>query len=576
MPRFESIGILRPARQGLLVVVLAAGTYSHAQEAPSTQPGESPSALQPIPSNQPSPPTFEEPMSPREATLERRVQQLEQMVQQLMQSQGAGTSPAVGPGADTTTASPRTTGLDVGSAASTNPPTSNSSPGTAQPDVGSAASANAPSASGGVAAPGQSLPPNPPPSSRFAAPATLESKKVNAKFGPGFELRSDDDEYILQFHNLTQFEYRGYKQSDHDSERDSFLIPRQWWMFSGRITRPIGYFVSFANGFDTISMLDVFMDFDFDPRLRLRAGRFKAPFTYEFFVEPVQSLIQPERSIFFNNFGQNRDNGVMAYGRLFQNTFDYAAGVFNGYRNGYVANTDSKFVTAFINWKPFSKAEGSILENFNIGGSVFGGTNDNLPAPQILRTIVPMSGNAVAGVPFLAFNKDVREIGPMTLWDMHAAWFYRQLAIIGEWGSGFQDYARNANLSNRTHLPVDGYYIQASYLLTGETRSGLGVVKPMRPFNLKRGQFGLGAWELAARFQRLDIGDEVFTNELSDPNLWTNRIWLTDVGFNWYVNQYVKFSFNWEHADFGKPIFFNSSQFSWTNDLFLARIQLFF
>ena len=29
----------------------------------------------------------------------------------------------------------------------------------------------------------------------------------------------------------------------------------------------------------------------------------------------------------------------------------------------------------------------------------------------------------------------------MAFWDLHAAWFYKQLAVIGEWGSGFQDYA---------------------------------------------------------------------------------------------------------------------------------------
>ena len=66
----------------------------------------------------------------------------------------------------------------------------------------------------------------------------------------------------------------------------------------------------------------------------MRAGRFKTPFTYEFFVEPVQGLLSPERSVFFNNFGQNRDLGVMAFGRLFDKKLDYAVGIFNGTRNG--------------------------------------------------------------------------------------------------------------------------------------------------------------------------------------------------------------------------------------------------
>ncbi|WP_197490772.1 OprO/OprP family phosphate-selective porin [Planctomyces sp. SH-PL62] len=494
----------------------------------------------------------------REAALEERVRQLESMVERLSNQM-------------------QPVGAPADSGAGLIPPSGVSeASGTAAPDTGVPATVEAPSSAGGVSAPGQSLPPNPAPSSRFNIPATLESKKVNAKFGPGFELRTDDDEYILQFHNLTQFEYRGYQESGHLTERDSFLLPRQWWMFSGRITKPIGYFVSFAHGFDSINTLDVFLDYDIDPRLRIRGGRMKTPFTYEFLVDPIQGLIQPERSVFFNNFGQNRDLGVMAFGRVFNKTLDYAAGIYNGSRNGFVANTDSKFVSAFLNWKPFVNDEGSALENFNVGGSVFGGTNDNPPLPQTLRTIVPTAGNSVAGVPFLGFNSNVREVGPMTFWDLHVAWFYRQLAIIGEWGGGFQDYALTNQLRYRTHLPIDSFYVQGGYMLTGETRSGLGVVKPLRPFNLKAGQFGLGALELTGRYQQMDIGQEVFTHGLSDPNLWTRNLFLTDVGFNWHINQYLKFMFNWEHAEFGQPVFSNVGQLSKTNDLFLARIQLYF
>ncbi len=389
-------------------------------------------------------------------------------------------------------------------------------------------------------------------------------------------MRSDDEEFFLQFHNLTQFDYRGYIPNNENPIHDTFAFPRQWWMLSGRITKPIGYFLSFSNGFDTMTMLDVFVDFNYDPRLQLRVGRFKTPFTYEFLVKPIQGLIMPERSVFFNNFGQNRDLGVMAYGRLAK-TFDYATGIFNGARNGYLAPTDSKFFSAFLNWKPFGTSEGSIFENFNVGGSVFtGNIGTNPPVPQTLRTIVPTSGNAVAGVPFLNFNNNVRQSGELAFWDLHAAWYYRQLAVIGEWGSGFQDYALTSNVGNRTHLPINSFYVEAGYLLTGETRSSLGVVKPHHPFDLRKGKFGIGAWELTGRFQYLDISNEVFSHGLADPNLWANRITLTDVGFNWHMTQYLKFMFMWEHADFNNPVQYAPGKRSLTNDLFLARLQLFF
>ncbi|MGP0068426.1 MAG: hypothetical protein ACLQGP_33110 [Isosphaeraceae bacterium] len=140
---------------------------------------------------------------------------------------------------------------------------------------------------------------------------------------------------------------RGYLQGGQDPVHDSFGLPRQWFMFSGHVTKELGYFVSIQNGFDTVSGLDMFLDLNYDRRLQFRKGRFKTPFTYEFFIEPIQGLITPERSMFFNNFGQNRDVGVMAYGQLFNgpnfdqvSKFQYAAGIFNGNRNGFLANQD--------------------------------------------------------------------------------------------------------------------------------------------------------------------------------------------------------------------------------------------
>ena len=87
---------------------------------------------------------------------------------------------------------------------------------------------------------------------------------------------------------------------------------------------------------------------------------------------------------FFNNFGLNRDLGVMGYGRLFDNKFEYAAGIFNGSRNGFVAPTDNKFFAGYVNFKPFVNAEGSVFENFNIGGSVLEGNEQIVPIPAIL------------------------------------------------------------------------------------------------------------------------------------------------------------------------------------------------
>jgi phosphate-selective porin OprO/OprP len=519
----------------------------------------------PVPEPSVPPPAAGEaaPPTAREAALEARIQQLEAMMQQMSAQISQGTA---GPGGTGSSNSPynRTN--------ATNTVPAGAGPGGNSPTA-------APSALGPLS-PGQSSPPNPPPSGRFNMPATTINKPLTGIFGPGFQWKTDDDEFVLQFHDLTQIEYRGYQQGGQNPTHDTFTIPRQWWMFSGRITKPWEYFLSFQEGFDVVNGLDIFLNAHYDDRVQLKVGRFKTPFTYEFYTEPIQGLINPERSLFFNNFALNRSVGGMIWGRLFNTTvpLDYAVGMFNSSRNSFVDTSDAKNVLAYLNWRPFALLEGSALENFVFGGSVMAGDQTSLPMPATFRTVVATAGNAVNGVPFLSFNANARESGSRAFWDLHAAWYYKQLSLIAEWQSGYNDYALTTNLAAHNRIGVESYYVQAGYFITGETVSGRNVVKPLRDFDIRKGKFGPGAIELAARFNSLNLTKNIFSSGLADGNLWTNNLYTTDLGFNWYINQYIKVYFTWQHAVFGDPVQYNANANAMqkTSDLFLLRFQLYF
>ena len=93
---------------------------------------------------------------------------------------------------------------------------------------------------------------------------------------------------------------------------------------------------------------------------------------------------------------------------------------------------------------------------------------------------------------------------------------------------------------------------------------------------MREGRCGPGAWEVTARYSQLDLDSRIFTAGLADPNLWTNHAQLVDVGVNWYLNQFVRVTFDWEHAIFGNPVFSSSGEFRRSSDLFWFRTQLFF
>ncbi|HEU5119066.1 MAG TPA: porin, partial [Isosphaeraceae bacterium] len=177
----------------------------------------------------------------------------------------------------------------------------------------------------------------PAPSPRFEMPAPTPNFPLkNLKFGPGFSFSTEDDEYQFQFHDLTQVDYRGIWDTPKvpltTGDQSTFGIPRQWWIFSGRVKKPFEYFLVPSFGFNSVNLLDAFLNIHFDDRLQFKIGRYKTPFTYEFYNSPANGLINPERSLFFNNFGLNRDIGMMAWGQLFQKRLDSAAGIFNGTR----------------------------------------------------------------------------------------------------------------------------------------------------------------------------------------------------------------------------------------------------
>lgn len=385
----------------------------------------------------------------------------------------------------------------------------------------------------------------------------------------GFELRTKESEFTFHFQNLTQIDYRAYSR-DMAPVQDTFVIPREWLIFNGNITKEWEYYAAFAFGFDNVNLLDAFINIHYDDRLQFKIGRFKTPFTYEFYTLPIQGLIQPERSLFFNNFGINRDIGVMAHGSLFEKSVDYAFGVFNGTRNGYLDNNDAKDVMGYINLRPWEGSD-SPLSHLNIGGSFDYGDQDQNPVPQVLRTNVPTTGNPIVGPEFLAFNPGVRESGPRSLGSLHAAWYYEQLSLIGEYQFGTQEYSL---AGNDVGLSIHSWYVQGGYFLTGETVTARGVVKPLQNFDPKTG--GCGAWELMGRYNWLTLGDEVFDDGLADPTQWTNEVALVDLGVNWYPNQYIKVAALWEHAMFDDPTRYRPGAFATTNDMFWTRLQLYF
>jgi phosphate-selective porin OprO/OprP len=103
--------------------------------------------------------------------------------------------------------------------------------------------------------------------------------------------------------------------------------------------------------------------------------------------------------------------------------------------------------------------------------------------------------------------------------------------------TGYGDYLTN------------GYYVMASYFLTGEHReyekknASFGRVIPGKNSRLcpqDCAEPGYGAWQVLARYSALD---------LNDNNLSAGQLWDVTLGVNWFLNPNMKIQANYIYMD---------------------------
>jgi phosphate-selective porin OprO/OprP len=142
------------------------------------------------------------------------------------------------------------------------------------------------------------------------------------------------------------------------------------------------------------------------------------------------------------------------------------------------------------------------------------------------------------------------------VYGVEAAASYGPLFFQGEY------YWFNVDRDASTGLPpfgagsskFQGGYAQASWVLTGETRTynasaaAYNGVKPANPFSLQGG--GWGAWEIAGRISTVDLNDQLGTI----TGVAGGRQTVYTAGLNWYVSNNLRFMLNYLHGDVAKQL----------------------
>lgn len=277
----------------------------------------------------------------------------------------------------------------------------------------------------------------------------------------------------------------------------------------------------------------------------LRVGHFKEPMSLDELTSNSYTMFI-ERSV-MNAFAPSRNTGFMVQNAPLEQRMTWAFGAFRSTddETGDGFSDDGTYnLTGRVTGLPWYEDGGARL--LHLGVSVTQKFLDQTSIQFRQRPEVRL------GNPYFVDTGSIAADGTQIV--------NPELAIVYGPFSFQAEYAHAFVQANDTPDPsFYGLYAEASWFLTGEHRpyrTSEGIfdrVVPDRNFDLKG---GLGAWELALRYSRLDLDDADIDGGLLNDG---------SIGLSWYLNPNVRTSFNYVAA--------NLDGIGWTNQ-FVTRFQV--
>jgi len=281
--------------------------------------------------------------------------------------------------------------------------------------------------------------------------------------------------------------------------------------------------LDFAGG--NVVFKDVYIAFTKIPGIgTLTVGQFKEPLRLEVLTSSNYITFM-ERS-FLADLNNERNNGIMISNEALKSRLGWQLGIF---RNADAAGNDVQAgnrinLTGRITGLPCRNENKKHLLHLGLGYSyrIFDGKDFELE----LRPGSHLSPEYV--------NLTVRGIQNIHVLAPEAALVTGPFSIQTEFLQGFVQ----TNSDSIGDYNMNSFYGQVSYFITGESRnykssvSGFNRIKPKKNF----GKEGTGAWEIAARYSRLD---------LNSNNVKGGEMQAVAAGINWYLNPVSRIMLNY-------------------------------
>jgi hypothetical protein len=379
--------------------------------------------------------------------------------------------------------------------------------------------------------------------------------------GEHFFIRSADGQFSISPYGYVDTDYRAYS----DGPANTFLVRRARFGFQGFYGKYFDFaLLTDANSTTGAIVRDVYLNTKIRPEIQFQAGQFKEPFAQELatgatnldFVERgLQALLYPSVVTAF------RSPGITLHGDIDHGAFQYFVGAFNGRGGVTAAVVNEPEIVGRIRLYPWRNTKSAWFKEFAFGGSVAHADSRGLTGDVSFNATLP--DNSYAFFPQLRIN------GAIWRYEGEFTYLKGSFGLRGEYDQ-VQD--QRANVGNETpgglaflSLPGVGakaWNISTTYILTGEKQPENGTPRVKRPVfgpGTPEGGTGRGwgAWGLALRYSGIQaIAPGANYLNYYTPGFVPTYSYNTDqitMGFNWYLNYWVKYQFNFNINQIKQP-----------------------
>ncbi len=377
---------------------------------------------------------------------------------------------------------------------------------------------------------------------------------VKISMVPAPKIETADGAYSFKVGGFAQIDAGMFKDDIRDRP-DGTNVRRARLNFSGTLAKDFKYKIENDFAGNVSALTDVYLEYAGLKPTSITVGQFKEPFGLETLTSDLFTSFVERSST--NLFSPDRKIGVMVstYGETAPIGFWTASlgGFGSGTSSTSSTDDEARDITGRITLAPI--AEKTRIIHFGVAGShrIPDSSADSFSFSS--RAENQMSSSSAD----LSVNTGtISNVSSVNLLGLEAAGVYGPFSLQGE-------YVRAAvNRNSGVEPTFGGYYVEASYFLTGESRnynasSGrFDRVKPIWPLSVSEG--GWGSWQVMARYSNLDLNDKTINGgQLRD----------TTLGIKWLPNSYTMITANY--------IMSNSDSHSVTpNDdpqIFLLRTQ---